>query len=441
MCQRSVCPKWLALVLGGLVGIAQPAFAQTNLANAKNMPVTLTANSAVGTNSTVTNAVTAPDAVAEPNGAVVNPTPDPVTNDGTAAAEVVVPMESGEPAEAPDAPSPLEWSLTIAGIAQGNLGSEVWKDQADAVYGIDFDTTFHVGEADTMYILLEAGGNLGVDGRIPTFSGWNDHAWGDESIEVSELWYEHQFFGTHLRGKIGKVDLTTTFDTNEYANDENAAFISSGFINNLAVDWCDNTVGGTLWWEPNSCFNVGVGIQSTSGWDDLYHHNFGIVEVGWHPVFCGHQGNYRFYGWAANYPEMWDEEAGEVVEGFSNYGWGFSFDQELTHWLGVWCRYGAKPDREVNPFTSHLSFGFQLMKFAYRPDDVLGFAYGIASITDTYAETLDNAGNERHIELYYSYQFNDKLTLTPNFQWVTNPEGDADAGTVFVLGLRGVFSL
>ncbi len=331
----------------------------------------------------------------------------------------------------------FEWSLAISGVVQGNMGSDVWDDQADAVYGIDLDAFFQLDDVNSFYVLLEAGGGEGVDGRIGTFSGWNDHAWGDDSIEVSEVWWERTWMDGRLRGRIGKVDLTTDFDTNAYANDEVGQFMSSGFVNNLAVDIPDNTFGAMLWWQPAETLSVGLGYQSTSGWDDIFDRNFGILEIGWHPVFCGHQGNYRFYGWAGS----WAEDPDEEMEAYSTYGWGFSFDQEITSKLGLWCRYGWKPDEEFNPIDQHISFGFQLMNFDWRPNDTIGLGYGIATLSDSYAQTLENPDDEHHIELYYQAQLTENIFLTPNFQWVDNAEGDAENDTVFVMGLRGVIAL
>lgn len=335
----------------------------------------------------------------------------------------------------------FEWSLALDGIIQGNTGSAVWEDQADAVYGIDLDALYSIGDSGTAYAKIEAGGGEGVDGRIGTFSGFNDHTWGDDSIEVVEMWYEHSWCDGRYRGRIGKVDLTTDFDTNAYANCEHEQFISSGFINNLAHDMPDNTFGAMFWWQPSDSFSIGVGYQSTSGWDDIFDRGYGILEFGWHPVFNGHQGNYRFYGWAGSYDGYFDEDAGEEVDEYSNYGWGLSFDQEISAHLGVWCRYGWKPDEDYNPFDQHTSFGIQLMNFGCRTDDALGIAYGVASLSDSYASTLDEADDEKHIEVYYRAQINDYIAITPNLQWVDNAEGDAANDDVLVLGFRGVFML
>ncbi len=358
---------------------------------------------------------------------------------------ITVDQASGPEAEAEEEePSfwhRMEWGLTVDGIVQGNTGSsDSWESQTDAVYGLDLEATFNAWDNGSFYALLEAGGGEGVDGRIPTFSAFNDHAWGEDGIEFTEVWYEHKFLDGHFRGRLGKIDLTTDFDTNAYANDEHEQFLSSGFINNLALDIPDNSFGGMLWWEPGERFTVGLGVQNNSGWDDVLHNVFAILEIGWHPVFNCHQGNYRFFGWTSAHSES-ENEDGTLNEAYNNRGWGVSFDQEITYHFGIWGRYSQQLNEDFNDIKAHTSFGFQFMNFHFRPDDTFGVGYGLAEITDALRDSLDNAGNESHLEIYYRCQVRDWLAITPNVQWVKNPGGNADENDVVVVGFRGTFSM
>lgn len=336
----------------------------------------------------------------------------------------------------------IEWGLIVDGIVQGNTGSSAsWDSQTDAVYGLDLEALFPAGEKGSFYMKLEAGGGEGLDGRIPTFSGFNDHAWGpSDGIEFTELWYQHKFLDGHFRGIVGKIDLTNEFDTNQYANCEHEQFLSSGFINNLATEFPDNSFGGMFFWEPSERFTVGLGVQNNSGWDDVFHDVFAILEIGWHPVFNCHQGNYRFFGWTSSHSAFEDEE-GVLSEAFTNRGWGLSFDQEITHHFGIWGRYSQQCNEDFNDIKAHASCGFQFMNFYWRPDDTFGVAYGLAQITDAMRDSLENAGDESHIEIYYRCVLRDFFAVTPNVQWVKNPGGNADEEEVFVLGLRGTFSM
>ena len=44
--------------------------------------------------------------------------------------------------------------------------------------------------------------------------------------------------------------------------------------------------------------------------------------------------------------------------------------------------------------------------------------------------------DETHLELYYRYQVDKHLSISPDFQMVNNPGGDDAAGPVFIGGLR-----
>lgn len=45
-------------------------------------------------------------------------------------------------------------------------------------------------------------------------------------------------------------------------------------------------------------------------------------------------------------------------------------------------------------------------------------------------------GSEKLVELYYRYKLNSHVELTPDFQWIRQPGGNAAAPAVKVLGLR-----
>lgn len=336
----------------------------------------------------------------------------------------------------------IEWGLIADGVLMGNTDNHSYPGQVDAVYGLDLEALFPCTQRGAFYILLEAGGGDGPDARIPTFSGLNDHAWGDDSIQLSQLWYEHRFLNNHLRFRFGKIDLTTDFDTNAYANCEHEQFLSGGFINNLAVDFPDYSPGGMIYWEPSEKISFGAGYQSNSEWDDIFRNGFGILQLAWHPTVCERKGNYRFYLWASAYDEITDPDTGSILsEAFTNYGWGISCDQELSAHFAVWCRYGHKPNEDFNSFQSHFSAGFHIMNLAYRPDDTLGLGYGIAVLSDPYSQLCHHPGDEHHLEFYYRAKLHQFFSMTFNCQWVKNPEGDADKDDVILLGLRATFMM
>jgi len=91
------------------------------------------------------------------------------------------------------------------------------------------------------------------------------------------------------------------------------------------------------------------------------------------------------------------------------------------------------------------SAGLQLSAAATgREDDVLAIAVGAAMLGDDWENALDAAGgtprDEYHVEAYYNWKVNDNLSLSPDLQWVCNPNGDSDNNPVWVFGIRAQLS-
>ncbi len=365
-----------------------------------------------------------------------------------------------EPEEAPDPAEAffdsIEWGVVVEGELVSNMNkAESYRRQTDANYTADFGFLMHVTKRGTFYGLLEAGYGDALDGRIPTLAGFNDEIEGDENLKFTELWYE-QAFGCNesWRFRIGHLDLTTDFDTNNYANSGISQFNSTGFVHNLTLgyEYACPSFGVMLWKDFGEAISVGAaylsedseacfdpeGNPKEDSWTDIFHHGFGILETDFHLDAGGHEGNLRFYGWVSRseeYPENSEGKRG------TNAGWGANFDQELSHYLGVWGRYGMG-NAAYGTVANYYSGGVQFQHFnACWHRDVIGIGYGIADPGDTVAEELEEPGKEHFVEAYYRRVFNDFAHLSPYIQYVKNPMGDKAADSVFVLGLRGAFEI
>ncbi|MBU4313065.1 MAG: carbohydrate porin, partial [Candidatus Omnitrophica bacterium] len=155
-------------------------------------------------------------------------------------------------------------------------------------------------------------------------------------------------------------------------------------------------------------------------------------------------GNYRFYGWLNDKDYIrWDDAAKTKEE---NYGFGLSFDQELTDVLAAFARYGwQNPEvyADGSDFSLEQSWsaGIQLAGSLWgRDDDVFAIAFGQVIPSDDYKKANSvKADSEEHLEVYYSFKVNDHLTVSPDIQVIWDPYGgDATNGgkTIFVGGVR-----
>jgi high affinity Mn2+ porin len=352
-------------------------------------------------------------------------------------------------------------------------------DVQDATFSYDLEIEAQIWKHGMAYFLIEGGNGDGIDEEVPTISGFNDDAPGDTSAEVTEAWYEQEVplgKAGSLTFTIGKVDLTNYFDASEVANDETSQFLSSGFVNNLAVEWPnDNGLGARVTWSPLEWLDISAGMAEADGdWEDIFDNTFGIFEVDLKPKLLGYPGNYRFYVWF-NDKEHLDvsdlEDVGKGKKSWSdvdndrdNYGVGFSFDQRIHRGITLFARggimngdvvAGSISDEELDtaPIRGAYSLGFQIEGLYWgRENDVFGVAFGGVVVNDDaqklyktdafYGDYYDdpedvNMENEYHLETYYKLSFFDgKLEFSPDLQVVWNPNGNRDADTVWVVGTR-----
>jgi high affinity Mn2+ porin len=172
---------------------------------------------------------------------------------------------------------------------------------------------------------------------------------------------------------------------------------------------------------------------------------FFAAQVKFKPGFFERNGNYRFLGWANDSEHTKWNDSSSTKE--SAYGFGISFDQELTDFMGVFLRYGWQdPDVYLNGESFSLerawSGGIEIGGRLWgRNEDKAGFALGRIKPSDEYKKASSgiDAKNEGHFEAYYNYKVNEHLSLTPDIQVIWNPYGDDAANgksAVTVLGMR-----
>lgn len=336
--------------------------------------------------------------------------------------------------------------IGATGIAQGAAHDGNRHGRTDsggyATYSVDLEVSSEIGEHGQAFMLIETGDGDGVDGNadFATFGGVNGDAIGDQDLEVSELWYEHAWMEEMFRFRIGKLDITTDFDANDAANDEVSQFLGGQFINNMTVEFPDYCLGVMLWLQPTDLVSFGLGYgEADADLNDVFDRPFGIAELGLHPKVGALQGNYRFYAWANGQEhETWNGESDE-----EGYGFGVSLDQQVTSEVTLFARYGYAHDAIRDYAVEHaVSAGVQVAGSLWqRPTDVLGLAWGVRILNNSYEESLeaggDDASDEHQLELYYRYQVNDHLAVTPDLQYVVNPEGVDDQDDLFVFGMRG----
>lgn len=332
--------------------------------------------------------------------------------------------------------------------ANGDNISEKGEDVTDASYSVDLTVEKQFEDYGTAFLHLETGDGAGVEDELQVFSNVNrDADDSDNSVSVTEAWYEHHFESMSADLMAGKIDGTILVDTNEYANCECTRFLGRIFRNSPTIEFPDNSAGFRLGVELFDSMDATVLLMDADGdWEDVGDEIFVAGQVNFKPDLFDRSGNYRLIGWLNDRDHTKWEDSASVKE--NGYGFGISFDQELTDELAAFLRYGWQdPDVYINGDSFSLehawSTGIQLKGTTWnRENDTLGIAIGQAAPSDKYKDAGSNlnAKDEGHLEIYYNYVMNERLTLTPDLQVIWNPYGkDASNGdeTIVVGGVRG----
>jgi len=280
--------------------------------------------------------------------------------------------------------------------------------------------------------------------------------------------------------QVGKMAINDLFDVNSYADNPRVAFMNNAFCSNLAYDVAQEIRGYNLgmtanWVNPNWSLRFGTFAMPTvaGGADlayDLNRAHSEQIELELHPQILrssrpptvvrllafrnvGSMGNYRD-ALSAQLLGM-PPDLTSVAKGGTKYGFGLNFEQALADGgdTGVFGRLGWNDGgTESQNFESDrfFSFGGQLSgAHWHRKDDRLGIAFAQSDLTAAHRAYLEAGGlgdllgdgalhydSERVFEAYYSYHHSKHLTLTLDYQFISNPGYNRDRGPVSFLGLR-----
>jgi high affinity Mn2+ porin len=354
----------------------------------------------------------------------------------------------------------IEIGFSATGVVQGSVGNHAnegipsdrnREDRVDGSISADLEISKRIGKHGLAAVILGAAYGDGLDPRTPSWWGINGDAEGEQAVYLKELWYEHEFFDGRLIFTLGKVDLSAYVDANEAANDETAQFLSPGFVHSAAIEFPDdNGLGIRVSAIPIELVDISFGFaEGDADWNELGHRPFFIGEVGLHPLFGELQGNYRLFGWYRGHHRdedlvSWDDQRRGTFDSQNGWGLGLSLDQAVTPNVTLFARVGYQ-DQEIYEFGWAWSVGAEV-KGGYwgRDDDAIGIAYGMAMISNDYQDFKKIVDaepwftkDESHLELYYRFQLNDHISLSPDLQVLWNAQGDERFDPVTVIGIRG----
>ena len=304
-----------------------------------------------------------------------------------------------------------------------------------------------------LFLHLEAGRGLGVEDDIDVFSNVNRDVDNTIWLRPTELWYDQVLFSQKFSLKLGMLDPTVYFDTNEAANDETTQFIGRTFRNDPAGEFpVNNALGFRLAALPASWLELSYGLfDANTNWDDFSHHLFQIGEIKFRSVAGALLGNYRLIAWYNGLDHTkWLDPASIKNAAF---GFALSFDQDVAQHVKLFARYGWQNPGVYNPVLTSTdgtnfsigqawSGGASLSGALWgRENDTIGAGVAQVFPSGDYknANPAGRGKPEFHAELYYSFFIIENLVLTPDFQLVGYPfGGDAprNRGVIYLGALR-----
>jgi high affinity Mn2+ porin len=173
-----------------------------------------------------------------------------------------------------------------------------------------------------------------------------------------------------------------------------------------------------------------------------------LRAIGW--LSNAYSGSYRE---TLNDPSL-DLDIAQTRRGRIKYGYALNLEQALSDDIGLFGRWSWNDGKtEIMSFTdidSSLALGTSIKGTRWgRPDDVIGIGAAINGLSRDHRDFLAAGGlgvlvgdgrlnyrKERILEAYYAYAINKQLTMTADYQFITNPAFNADRGPVSIFSAR-----
>jgi high affinity Mn2+ porin len=279
---------------------------------------------------------------------------------------------------------------------------------------------------------------------------------------------------SRLTLQVGKFAVPDIFDGNSYAKDTRKDFMNWSMWAPGAFDYAADKLGLTYGataelnqkhWALRTGYFLMDAVSNSSNFDTkVFQRGEYVVELETRYSLFSQPGKLRTIAWlnsafSGSYRETLDDPAlnldiAQTRTGRIKYGYVINLEQALTDEVGVFGRWSWNDGKtEIMAFTdidASLSLGASIKGTRWgRPDDVIGIGGAINALSRDHRDFIAAGGlgpligdgqlnyrPERILESYYAYALNKQLTLTGDYQLITNPAYNADRGPVNVFSGR-----
>jgi len=274
--------------------------------------------------------------------------------------------------------------------------------------------------------------------------------------------------------QAGKFSVGDVFDGNSYAKDTRKDFMNWSIWAPGAFDYAADKLGLTYgmtaelnqknWALRGGYFLMGA-VSNSNNFDTLvFRRGQYVAELETRYTLFSRPGKLRTIGWVSSansgsYRDTLNDPALNLDisltrTGRPKYGYVFNVEQSVTDDIGLFGRWSWNNGKtEIMSFTdidASLSLGTSIKGTKWgRPDDTIGLAGAINALSRDHRDFLAAGGlgpligdgqlnyrKERILEAYYAYAVTKAITVTADYQFVTNPAYNADRGPVHVFSGR-----
>jgi high affinity Mn2+ porin len=279
---------------------------------------------------------------------------------------------------------------------------------------------------------------------------------------------------SRLTLQAGKFAVPDVFDGNSYAKDSRKDFMNWSIWAPGAFDYAADKLGlsygvtaelNQKQWALRGGYFLMDAVSNSNNFDtNVLQRGEYVVELETRYSLFSQPGKLRTIAWlnstfSGSYRDTLNNPAlnldiSQTRMGRIKYGYAINLEQALSDEIGLFGRWSWNDGKnEIMAFTdidASLSLGASVKGTKWgRPDDVIGIGGAINGLSSDHRDFLAAGGlgpligdgrlnyrRERILETYYALALNKALTLTADYQWITNPAYNADRGPVHVFSGR-----
>jgi len=307
---------------------------------------------------------------------------------------------------------------TIFEQDNGNLGRIEWRVESRSNFG-SFQAPGSLGSA------------TGIATVVPGFA-YSDNF----DLDIPIVNWTQGFAGGRAGYAVGRLAFDVYLDAFPFQT-FSRGFLNRSFILNPTMPTTGvGAIGGVV--KGFVTDNIWLGAQ-------IHDANAASGDFDWDTVKEGEWLKAVEIGYAASFEERnakrvqltyWQKDSRTLAGVSKGSGWGVSAAYKLNDKYFPFVRFGHSDGGAGVAAESAVSVGVEI---AQRFDEIWTIGAGWARPSEkTFGPGLDN---ETVLETSYKFQLSQNFSLTPGVQIVFNPANDPSESSVWVVGLRAIFSL